>query len=480
MRSRDIIASVIVTLMLAQAVPSQQPKPESFRARDVVLDLAVDFPDQQLSGSITYNLENWTKAPASRVSFILNRLMEVSAVSDGARLPLRFTQDVVRFRDTPLRQVDQVVVDLAKPVPPGGHTTIRLDYAGNLVGYTEIGWLYVKDRIDTAFTILREDALAFPRIDGIVDSANRRRPAVDFTYRGSVRVPSNFVVAAGGKQSRVINGDGTTTWTYASSGPSPFVNIAIAPFDTVSERGVRIFYFRTDSLGAQRLMRSTQRALTLLTNWFGPLHSPPNLSITEIPDGWGSQASLVGGIIQTAVAFRDSTRMGELYHELSHLWNANDLDNPSPRWNEGLAMFVEDLLRERVDAWQKRTESEADDIARVKRIVARDSSLRRVPMIDYGRIGNTGRSYSVGGLMFATLFDVVGEAEFDRIIGGYYQRFGSGGTTRDFISFANQTSSRDLTRFFDDWLLSTRWVDLLANSSTISDLAAPYAKSGTK
>lgn len=476
MRSHRAIASMIAAVLLTHSLPGQQPKPEAFRARNVELDLAIDFRDQQLSGSVTYDLENWTKRPASEISFILNRLMEVSAVSDGARAPLRFKQDVVRFRDTPMRQVDQIQVQLARPVPAGARMTIRLDYAGNLAGYTEVGWLYVKDRIDSAFTILREDALAFPGIAGIVDSANRQRPTVDFTYRASIRVPSNLVVATAGRQSRVINADGTTTWTYISDGASPFVNIAIAPFDTVSQNGVRIFHFTGDSLGARRLMRNTQRALALLTDWFGPLHTAPSLSITEIPDGWGSQASLVGGIIQTAAAFRDSTRMGELYHELSHLWNAPDLENPSPRWNEGLAMFVEDLLRERVDSWQKRAESENNDIARVRRIIAGDSSLSRVPMIDYGRINNTGRSYSVGELMFATLFDLVGEAEFNKIIGGYYQRFGSGGRTRDFISFAKQTSSRDLNAFFDDWLLSTHWTDLVANSSSISELAAHYAK----
>jgi hypothetical protein len=476
MRVFCVAGGLISTLLLVKPLQGQESKPESFRSRDVGLDLSVDFAEERLSGSMTLEIENWTKEPASRVSFLLNRLMEASAVRDGAGTPLNFTQDVVRFLDTPMRQVTQVLVDLGKPVPPGGHTVVRLDYAGNLVGYTEVGWLYVKDRIDTAFTIIREDALAFPRIDGVVDASNRRVPTVPFTYRASVRVPSKYVVAAGGKPSRVINADGTTTWKYVSGVPSPFINIAIAPFDTLSQGGVRLFFFRGDSIGARRLMSGAQAALILLTAWFGPLHSPLNLTITEIPDGWGSQASLVGGIIQTAAAFRDSTHMGELYHELSHLWNAPDLENPSPRWNEGYAMFMQDLLHERIDAWPKRRESEIEDIATVKKMIAADSSMRRVPMIDYGTANKTGRSYRVGALMFATLFDLVGQQEFNKIVGGYYQQFGPGGTTRDFINFAKRTSSRDLTGFFDDWLLSTRWVDVLANSTSISDLVAHYRR----
>ena len=476
MRVREIIGALVCIGSAHKPLPAQKA-PEAFRARDVTLNVSVNFPEKSLSGSMTLEMENWTKRPAVSVSFILNRLMEVSSVTDAAGTPLRFNQDVVRFRDDPMRQVTQVLVELPRPVAPNGRTTIRLNYAGYLVGYTEIGWLYVKDRIDTTFTILREDALAFPRIDGVVDSINRTRPTVPFTYRASVAVPSKYIVAAGGVASQVANADGTTTWTYVSAGPSPFLNIAIAPFDTISQGGLHVFYFPADSLGARRIAARAEKAMTLLTQWFGPLHATPNLTITEIPDGWGSQASLIGGIIQTAAAFRDSTRTGELYHELSHLWNADDLDNPSPRWNEGLAMFEEDLLRERVEGWPSRAESEKDHIKAVAKRVAKDSVLRRVPMIQYGVAGTTDLAYSVGSLMFATLFDLVGEQEFNRIVGGYYQQFGgAGGSTRDFIAFAKKNSSHDLNEFFDDWLLTTKWASIVSNASSIDEVAAHYKR----
>lgn len=469
------IGGLVSGLLMVAPLQSQQQGPEPVRARDVALDLSIDPSGERLSGSMTLDVENWTKKPASRVSFLLNRLMEASAVRDGTGAPLHFTQDVVRFRDTPMRQVTQILVDLRTPVAPGGHTLVRVDYAGNLVGYTEVGWLYVKDRIDTAFTIIRSDALAFPVIGGLSDAANRRIPTGLFTYRASVRVPSKYLVASGGTLSRTINGDGTITWTYVSGGPSPFMNIAVAPFDTLVDGGVRLFYFAPDSLGARRLMSGAKTALSLLNAWFGPLHSPVNLTITEIPDGWGSQASLVGGIIQSAAAFKDEARLGELYHELSHLWNVPDLENPSPRWNEGYAMFMQDLLRERVDAWGKRQESETQNVATVKKFIATDSTLRRVPMIDYGAAAMTDKSYWVGELMFATLFDLVGQAEFNKIVGGYYQRFATGGTTRDLIAVAKRTSSRDLTTFFDDWILTPHWAEVVANATSISDLAAHYS-----
>jgi hypothetical protein len=478
MRPTLLVPFLLALLLAPLSASAQTIPPPAFRARSLTLDLGVSYTDESLSGSVTYDLENWTAAPASDVSFLLGRLMQASRVSTPGGNLLGYSQDVVRFHDMPLRQVTQLNVHLPQAVPPGGHTTVRIDYAGNLVGYTEVGWLYVRDHIDTAFTILRSEALAFPDVGVLSDAANRKVPSTDFTYDASIRVPSRYLVATGGTLRRTPNADATTTWRYTSGKPSPFLNIAIAPFDTISAGGVRVFYFAADSTGARRLMTGAQSALRTLTQWFGPLHSELNLTITEIPDGWGSQASLVGGIIQTAAAFRDARRLGELYHELSHLWNAPDAESPSSRWNEGLASFLEDLLRERVDGWTERAKSDSGLIAWEKTRVKSDSSLRSVPFIDYGNRGMTGASYSVGNIMFATLYDLAGEAQFNKIVGGYYQRFRDRGTTRDFVTFAKRNSTRDLTRFFDDWMFTTRWTGILADVTSVKALADRY-RTGT-
>ena len=473
--NRRRFALVLAVLSLSTAalrVAAQTP--EAFVVRDAKLAITLDYASRSLTGSMTLELENWTQAPASRVSLLLNRLMDATGVRDSAGLSMRFTQDVVRFQDDPMRQVTQVMVDLGRAVEPGARVSVRIDYGGNLVGYTEVGWLYVKDQIDTSFTIIRSDALAFPEVGGVNEAANRRRPSPDFTYEASARVPTRILVATGGSPTRTTNPDGTTTWLYRSQGASPFLNIAIAPFDTLVERGVRVFCLRRDTLGARRLMKATQTALTRLTGWFGPLHAAPSITITEIPDGWGSQASVVGGIIQTESAFKDAGHLGELYHELSHLWNARDLDSPSPRWNEGLAMFLESLLRENVDHWQKRAGDEQRTLERVKKFASTDSDAARVPFIEYGSANMTDRSYAVGHLMFATLYELVGAGEFNQVVGGYYQRFAAGGTTRDFIDFATRTSSRDLKPFFDDWLLTTRWTVLVAKVRTPAELVGHY------
>src|SRR5689334_728524 len=237
------LLALIVGSSTASPMFAQTGQPEAFVVRHERLAIAIDYQARSLAGSMTLELENWTKQPASRVSLLLNRLMEVTGVRDASDVPLRFTQDVVRFQDDPMRQVTQAVVDLGRAIEPAARATVRVDYAGNLVGYTEVGWLYVKDHIDTAFSIIRADALAFPSIGGVNDAANRRRPRSEFTYEASVRVPSRYLVATGGSVSHTINADGTATWNYRSQGAAPFLNIAIAPFDMLVDGDVRVFYF---------------------------------------------------------------------------------------------------------------------------------------------------------------------------------------------------------------------------------------------
>jgi hypothetical protein len=474
----SLLACAMVASLAPWSVIAQTPEP--FVAKAIILDVGLDFPARRLSGFVVYDLENWTTRPATGVSFILNRLMDASSVRDGRGVPLRHSQDVVRFLDEPMRQVTQLRVQLPRPIPPGGRTTLRIDYAGNLVGYTEIGWLYVKDRIDSSFTILRDDALAFPVIAGIVDSTNRQRPRPDFTYDASVRVPAHWLVALGGEVTRTRHDDGTVTWRYRSGQPASVMNVSIAPFDTLAAEGVHVFYFPEDSAGARLLVTRTGEAMQTFARWFGPLHETPRLTITEIPNGWGSQASLVGGIIQSAAAFRDPSRLGEVYHELSHLWNAPDTGSRPARWNEGLATFLEDLMRERLDGWTGRPQADSLSIASVKTRLARDSTLRRVPLVDYGTRDMTGWSYRVGGLMFATLYELMGEQKFDTMVGGWYQQHPAGGTTRDFVAFAKRGASPDVAQLLDDWVLTTHWTEIMSHATSVADLANAYRATGAR
>jgi hypothetical protein len=438
------------------------------------LDIAVDYENGALEGTARLRLRNHENMPVVRIPLQTHRLMEVGAVTGARNVPLTFSQDVVRFTDWPSRQVNQVYVSLPRPLAPGDSVDLDVKWSGILSGYSETGMLYVRDKVDSAFTILRSESRAFPVVAVPTEKLNRAAPKDAFEFAARITVPAYQVVAMGGSLQRRTESGAVATYEYRSVKPAEWVNIAIAPYRQIESNGLHLYYFPEDSAGAVQLVSAAERALERMATWFGPMSGKLNLPIIEIPDGFGSQASLTSGIIQSAAAFRSKDAIGQLYHELSHLWNAPDLDVMSPRWNEGLASFLEDILTEQLDGWKDRD-------ARAQRYATwflqrfnRDSTNRRTPFINYGEAGKTDWSYGVGYFMFSALYETLGPEGFNRALGGYYQKHGkTGGTTRQFSDFVIAQSPCDVKPLFDDWLYSSAWHERLSSAKQLKDLAYP-------
>lgn len=477
---RTLLRRVMPLLATLLAVPTsptaaQDADPPGIRLVRLALDIRVHYTDGSLDGVARMTVENAGAGPVHRIPLQVHRLMDLNGAEDGGGGPLPLEQDVVRYRDDRRRQVTQGWVTLPDPVPVEGTREIVVRWSGFLWGYTETGSRYIRDRVDSAFTILRDDALAFPTPRVASWRANRATPRRDFDFEVRVTVPHGQVVAAGGTLADRIGGDSLTTWVYRSTIPVPFLNITIAPYAVRTQDGVRIHYFPGDSLGARMVDSAIAGAVDRLTAWFGPLGRELNLSVMEIPEGFGSQANLGAGIIQDARAFRDRSSLGQLYHELTHLWNVPDLDRPSPRWNEGLATFLEHRLSEELDGWKGMD-------GYVERVVewflprfVRDPTNAETPFIDYGRAGKTDLAYTVGFLMFYSLHELLGPDAFDRAIGGWYQeRRTRGGTTDEFVAHVKRTSPVSLDGFFEDWFYSMRWYERLAAGTTVRALVDDY------
>jgi hypothetical protein len=405
--------------------------------------------------------------------------MAVSETTDEGGTSIAFTQDIVTLEDWPQYQANHITVILDSPIGPGVRGTVRVAYGGYLAGFTETGLLYVRDRIDRDFTILREEALAFPVLGVPSWEQNRAAPREPFGFVVRITVPEDLTVAAGGKLvERTVDG-GNATFEYRSVLPADFVNIAIAPYRLLEGQGggggARIFYFPADSVGARRVLGRLDQATALLERRFGPLGVHPGLTVIEIPEGFGSQASLAAGIIQTRDAFNDPSQHRQFYHELSHLWNAPDLDAPSPRWNEGLASFLERRLAAELDGWSELDSSMEEAARGIVERFEENPSYQSTPFIDYGKASLTGLSYRVGMLMFYALYELTGPEAFDAAIGGYFRRHRTmGGTTEAFVEFFQESTSADLEGLFDDWLRTTHWVDRLREAGSVNALIAEY------
>lgn len=440
------------------------------------LAIRIDYASETIRGTASVVIANPTSRPVLAVSFLLYRLLRVdSATTDrGGGGPLEFTQQVTAFSDFGKLQVNHVVVTLPEPLLPNAQTVIRLVYGGHLLGYAETGMRYIQDHVDPDFTILRDDAWAYPKPGYPSLSALRAAPDPSFTYDARITVPRDLVVANGGRLiARDAEGE-SLTYRYASLVPSWRMDFAIARYRQLAEGPVRIFYMEGDEDGALAVGRAARWALDTLASWFGPLHGERSLTFIEIPDGWGSQAD-VTTIIQTAAAFRDSTRHDEVYHEVSHLWNVPANDRPSPRWEEGLASFLQYLLTQ-VSTGEQSVDARADQlIERLREQLPGHPEWRQFPMFDYGSEFMTDLSYRVGAVMFDLLYRLSGSAAFNEMIGGYYQQFGStGGTTDDFVRLASGISPTDLTPLFRDWIYTTGWTERIEANDGIDDLLRHY------
>jgi hypothetical protein len=476
----DKLRATVVPLLCVLAFGDARTSPAApavpFVLTGLGLELEVDYRRSTIDGTATLHLRNVSDRPAAEIPLVLNRLMTVSRIIGNLGGSVRFEQRVTVFEDDSIRQVNAVVVSPERPVGPGDSVTIVVHYGGILVGYTETGSLYVRDHVSRDFTIIREDAYAFPSLGAPSWKARGAMVREPFAFTARVTVPAGLVVAMGGEPGDRVQRDSVTTWSYQSRDPVPFLNIAIAPYRVLEHAGVRIFYFPKDSAGARLIEGAVAGGLERYTRWYGSLGREGRLTVMEIPEGWGSQASLAAGVLQTADAFRDRSELRQLYHELSHLWNPPDLDRPSPRWNEGLATFLQWRMAGELDGW-------ADWDAELER--TRQGLLRRcaqqgrcdsVPFVEYGGAGLTTRAYSVGMLMFYALYQVLGAEAFDRAYRDFFQRSRAGGVTSAEMVAAFRGTDSASERIFAEWFLTTRWHARLTAGESMRQIVEGYRR----
>lgn len=84
-------------------------------------------------------------------------------------------------------------------------------------------------------------------------------------------------------------------------------------------------------------------------------------------------------------------------------------------------------------------------------------------------------SYTVGMIMFRVLYQIMGESNFNKCIRTYYSDYYlKGGTTDEFVAAAKRISTANLSKFFDDWIYSTKYTELIKSGLTINDMIKLY------
>lgn len=458
--SSTLTLLLALTTGLAAASPVCGQEPGRFRTAAIDLDLDLRYEREWLDGRARLTVENWGDRPAAEVPLMVGRLMRVEAVTDGRGDPLPFEQEVTVFEGWTLRQVNAARVTLPKPVAPGDSVRLTVRYAGHLVGATETGMRYVRDHLDPAFTVLRAEAFAFPVVGAPSVAAMRSRPRRAFRFSARVTVPDTLVVGTGGEVMERRVADGRATYEVRGRAPVPFLNLTVAPYQVHEHGGVRAYLLPGDATRAAVLLRTVDRALTWLEARYGPLPRPPELSLMEIPPGYGAQAHLDAGIMLEGATLETQRDRAHLYHEISHLWNAPDAEAPSPRWNEGLATYLQDRMSAELDG-EDLLEPRAARASSVCERAAGRASVRETPLADYGREDMTGWSYSVGALLFHALYGLMGPEPFDDAYRDLYQSSRDGTVSVPRLEEAFVSADPRAAEVFSDWVHTPRWYERL-------------------
>jgi hypothetical protein len=404
--------------------------------------------------------------------------LKVTAITDEQGTSIPYQQNVLSFEDWEQLQVNHVEARLTKPLAPGQSQTIGIVYEGFLFGYSNDGWMYVKDHIAKEFTFMRMDGYGYPVVGYPSDDVNRRAGLQSYDYILSVTVPEGLVVANGGKLTGKSTIDGQTTYTYTNLKPAWRMDMPIAPYGIVEDKqdNLKIFHFPQDKDNASMILEAMNTTLRLFTNWFGPADNFQGFTIIEVPEGYGSQTD-VTSILQTADAFQKRENLTALYHEISHIWNVRDNDPlPDRIESEGLAMLLQYLVQERLDdkpgALVKGYERLSD---RFRQQCERNPKCKDVPIIEYGNEDMTDLSYTKGMLFFYLLYRVMGEKEFLDATGSFYQKYKqTGATTEEFLNHVKQRSSKKLDRLFQEWIYGTESSRLVLEDVPVESLIKRY------
>lgn len=443
------------------------------------LELSFDFTNEILNGTCNVTIENKSDTSVDEIPFLLYRLMKVTSVQNHQGKELCFVQNAVSFSDFEKLQVNSITIN--ENVKPHSIIILKIQYNGYLLGYQETGMKYIKDRISTNFTMIRNDAYSYPVLaKPSIVFLRRNITSNNFTYKLSVTVPDSLMVANGGRLLSKKTEKGNSTYKYESKKPNWRIDIAISPYRLETTERLDIFYFPNDSANAKALLNHGNETLQLYTQWWGKLKNENSITLIETEEQSGGQADETA-ILLPQESFK-SDSYAQLYHELSHLWNVkiNEKQGVSPRWEEGLASFCQYYVDEYFNPEKKGLLDKAANgtLKRLKKNFDSEPEMYHIPMYEYGNKEKTGYSYNQGMVMFTVLYKWLGKEKFDLAVCSFYEEYhNTGATTKDFTNLWEKiTKTKDLKEFFDDWIYTTNYTSFIRNENTIDEIVEHYAK----
>lgn len=472
MKKYFLFATFLCLLQPASILPSELPVVIHYK-----LETRFNLKKQEINVQATLLIKNLTNKPHAKIPFLLYRLLTVENVYNHLGKQLSFRQNVVQLPDLPSLQAREVNVDLPFPLQPKDSVTIALKYSGMIFGYPEV-MAYVRDRIDENYSLLRPDTYAYPILTEATYAGSLAANDTKFTYLITATVPKGYRAVCGGELvDSQMQGD-NSTFIYRSKVPTWRIDIAVARFSVLTnpDYDLVVYHMPDDSIGSQRVIEASKNVIKLYSRMFGRPESYKGYSIIQIPDGWGSQAGDYY-FLQTSAAFKDSSRISEVYHEIGHTWNATPSSDVQRcrYFDEAFASFFEALA---IRSFVSKAAFE-DDMEKSRDLFVRwaqyDRQVFDTPISDYGAKELGRHLYTKGAWSLYVLYRLVGEKAFSSIIRNMLIDFNDRAINfSEFQKLCERVTGRNLHKFFQEWIYGIESSKLLIDKVSIADIVRRY------
>jgi aminopeptidase N len=279
------------------------------------------------------------------------------------------------------------------------------------------------------------------------------QPSDKALYSFTIRAPAPLVGVANGElvARRTVDGTTVTRWELDRPASSYLVTLAIGDLEETrdeSASGVPIGYWTPrDDPSWKRPLRRTPAGLAWLERRLGP-YPFASLGILLVDSTSGMETQTMITLGRT----RYATSPEVLVHEMAHQWYG-DLVSPTDwrdLWlNEGMALYLQAVYR------CSRSGEDLDDLmdewARSEPAMRREAG----PPADYDPATfGEGNVYYGPALMWHELRRRIGERAFWGFVRAWPQAHADGNASReDLVAFVEHRTGRELSAFFDAWLL---------------------------
>ncbi len=434
------LAGARVSQLMAED-PHSFARPRDHRIEHLDLDLAVDFQNKVLSGSVTLSLHEGfeIRKPLTLGTLILDTRDLVIRKVEG--IPEKGDVFLLSFelgpRDNVLGQ--SLIISLPKT-----GVKVRIEYATTSRS-TALQWLNPEQTAGKKLPFLFTQSQA---IDARSWIPLQDTPQVRFTYKARIKTPATHLALMSANNPFQKNPRGEYTFDMPQPIPSYLMALAVGDigFQAISTRtGV---YAEPGVLAkAWTEFSDMEKMVKGCELLYGP-YKWGRYDVLVMPSSFpfGGMENPRLTFVSPTVLAGDKSLVSLLAHELAHSWSGNLVTNAT--WNdfwlnEGFTVYLERRIMEAVYGRDRAlVESVLGKIGllgELKSLPKQDQSLKLNLKGRSPSEGLTDIAYEKGALFLAHLEGIVGREKLDAFLKNYFHQYAFQSlTTADFESYLNR------------------------------------------